>query len=84
MRGGSQDGISALIRRDQMVISLSLPHVRTQQEVAICKAGPGLSAGTESAGTLCLDSPAFITGRNKLLSFEPPNQWYFVTAARTD
>ena len=72
-------------------VSLSAPlspspspcHVRTSQEVAICKPGREPSPDPNHDGTLILDFQPPELWENKLL-FKPPRLWCFVMVAWAD
>ena len=71
--------ISALIKRDMReMISLSLYHVRTQQEDGHLQIKKGSSPEPDHASMLILDFPASSTVRSKCLLFKPLSLLYLL------
>ena len=82
--GGPQEGISALIRRDQRACFHHPPtpiHTRTQREGQ--EESPH-HRETKPASTVLLDFAASRIVRKKVLLFKPPSLWYFAMAAGAD
>lgn len=76
------NGISALWKVAQRVISSSFYHVRVQK-VGILQSGGGHSSYITSVGALILDFPVSRNMRNECLLLKPPSLCYPVIAVWT-